>query len=392
MNKIHEKLLAIIIIILTLLLILGIIFIYLDTTIIEGYMSPTNYTNNYEIIQEYQNFNLVDSVVDFFTPEIFRSSSYQKKYIKPLHSKVNNYNDSNMVLDNTAIKIRNYTTTSSPDDKGYPLCEEKNYTPQSGIRPDWNDKGVYAMCGDVPVGKWGIGGEGVDRAIVNCNGERRSQYRWGKCSENLSGLDNDITTSLPNDKGYPICQEKTYTPETAIRPDWNDNSVYAMCGDVPVGKWGIGSEGVRQAIINCNNERRSQYRWGKCADIVKDTPICNYFNYSNNNTLRDDWSTGGYYPTCDGMPIGKADRQNNLIEEKKKCIKQAAQGRWGKCSNSKYSKHPTCNVDSAGKIAITCNSNYDERPMKIGYWLNNNIVDCANYATRLPNCKDIFKN
>ena len=196
MNIIHEKLLAIIIIALTLLLILGIIFTYLDMTIIEGYMSPTNYTNNYEIIQQYQNFNLVDSVVDFFTPEIFRSSSYQKNYTKPSNSKSNNYNDSNMVLENTAIKIRNYTTTSSPNDKGYPICEEKTYTPTTAIRPEWNYKSVYAMCGDVPVGKWGIGDEGVDRAIVNCNGERRSQYRWGKCAENLSGLDRDTVAEL----------------------------------------------------------------------------------------------------------------------------------------------------------------------------------------------------
>ena len=40
---------------------------------------------------------------------------------------------------------------------------------------------VWAFCGDKPTHRWGIGPEGQEKAIGNCNYAARNQKRWGAC-------------------------------------------------------------------------------------------------------------------------------------------------------------------------------------------------------------------
>ena len=58
-------------------------------------------------------------------------------------------------------------------------------------------------------------------------------------------------------------------------------SVWAFCGKIEVKKWGIGKEGKRQAIINCNyasHHCKGGHKMGKCADISKKANIKPFIN------------------------------------------------------------------------------------------------------------------
>ena len=364
------------------IIILAILGTRLDNKIIEEFYN-TDFSNNFQIL-EYNNgksFNLIDSTIDFFTPKIFRHSSYRGAN--------DNQQSGNQFEYNTAININNDTKFSNIDQE-YPVCKNVDYTPQNAVRPEWNDNGVYAMCGSIPIYRWS-GNSNLKSDIRNCNNDAGN--RWGTCESILSSISSINISNT--DTEYPVCRKKEYTPENAIKPEWNDTSIYAMCGSIPIHRWGMSSAGEQTDIGNCNydagnSERKPPYRWGKCSDYIKDKPVCKYINYTNNNNLRDDWSSGGFYPTCDNIPIAKSDRKYNLKDEKHTCHLQALQGRWGKCSDRKYLQRPVCNRNNDGKISLTCRSTSDEKPMHMADWLNNNITECANYAIRLPNCKDLF--
>merc|ERR1712070_823261 len=55
--------------------------------------------------------------------------------------------------------------------------------------------------------------------------------------------------------GYPKCRA-------------HKGSVWAMCGNFEVKKWGIGPEGEAQAIKNCNYVGRTIHRWGDCSEAT----------------------------------------------------------------------------------------------------------------------------
>jgi hypothetical protein len=59
---------------------------------------------------------------------------------------------------------------------------------------------------------------------------------------------------------YPTCKQETIK---------GDDSVWAMCGDIPVYKWGMGKKTVANAIGNCNYEAGTKHKWGKCSDAIK---------------------------------------------------------------------------------------------------------------------------
>jgi len=368
------------------IIILAILGTRLDTKIIETFYN-TDFSNNFQILENNngQQFNLIDSTISFFTPKIFRPSSYRGTN--------NNKLSGNQFLYNTAININNDTKFSNIDQE-YPVCRNVDYTPENAVRPEWNDNGVYAMCGSIPIYRWS-GNSNLKSNIGNCNNDANNGRQWGTCESNLSTI-SSITISNP-DTEYPVCRKVEYTPQNAINSEWNDTSIYAMCGSIPIYRWGMSSAGEQSDIGKCNydannSERKSPYRWGKCSDHIIDKPICKYFNYTNNNNLRYDWSSGGFYATCDNIPIAKSDRKNKLKDEKDTCDLQALQGRWGKCSDKKYLQRPVCNRNYDGKISLTCRSTSDEKPIHIAEWLNDNITDCANYAIRLPNCRDIFQS
>jgi hypothetical protein len=50
----------------------------------------------------------------------------------------------------------------------YPVCK-----PYQGT--------VWAFCGDKPTQRWGIGPEGEEKALGNCNNAARNEKRWGAC-------------------------------------------------------------------------------------------------------------------------------------------------------------------------------------------------------------------
>lgn len=59
------------------------------------------------------------------------------------------------------------------------------------------DGTVWAMCGDKKIKRWGIGPEGKDRAIGNCNYAARQNFKLGYCSEKTKKLMNN-----PDEKKY----------------------------------------------------------------------------------------------------------------------------------------------------------------------------------------------
>ena len=95
---------------------------------------------------------------------------------------------------------------------------------------------VWAMCGSKEVGKWGVGTEGTEQAIVNCNSAAVHSNKLGKC------------------------------PETIPRCMAHKGSVWAMCGSKEAGKWGVGTEGTEQAIKNCDWTAVHRNKFGKCPD------------------------------------------------------------------------------------------------------------------------------
>jgi len=360
------------------------------TKIIEN--MDTN-TNTY-VVGESNNFNLIDSFISFFTPEIFKISSYSGANNKLL--KKNNVSPDSLVHYNSAITVANRTNLENPG-QDYPICKYTEYTNTNAPRSEWNYSTVYPMCGNVPIAKWGIGPEGKTKAIGNCNyatnnPNAQDPYKYGNCNTIFTGNTIDIGST------YPVCSVQDYTPETAIKDDWNYSTVYAMCGDIPVGKWGIeGGVSLEQNIRNCNyaasnSTAQDPYRWGKCGNYMQDRPQCKFFNYSNNDKLRSDWSESGFYASCGKMPIAKAESKDSLLDENNFCKKQALQGKWGKCTDSKYNNRPMCITNDNGTISIDCNTTYDGTPLNIMNWPNNNIEQCAEYAIQLPKCSSLFNN
>tara|TARA_R110002072_G_scaffold6333_2_gene37459 strand:+ start:443 stop:889 length:447 start_codon:yes stop_codon:yes gene_type:complete len=57
---------------------------------------------------------------------------------------------------------------SPPPPVVYPTCK-----PYQGT--------VWAFCGDKPIHGWGIGPEGQEKAIGNCNYAARNGKQWGAC-------------------------------------------------------------------------------------------------------------------------------------------------------------------------------------------------------------------
>ena len=55
-------------------------------------------------------------------------------------------------------------------------------------------------------------------------------------------------------------------PPPAVYPTCKpyQGTVWAFCGDKPTHRWGIGPEGQKKAIGNCNYAARNQKRWGAC--------------------------------------------------------------------------------------------------------------------------------
>ena len=89
----------------------------------------------------------------------------------------------------------------------------------------WDDT-VFAMCNGEPYKQWGVGPEGEEQAIANCNYD----YSGTTC---------------------PMCQSIAGGPPCCMS---YFGSVEAMCEGEPFAAWGIGSEGKTQAITNCNND------------------------------------------------------------------------------------------------------------------------------------------
>jgi len=56
----------------------------------------------------------------------------------------------------------------APSPTVYPTCKAYQGT-------------VWAFCGDKPTHRWGIGPEGKEKAISNCNNAASNQKRWGAC-------------------------------------------------------------------------------------------------------------------------------------------------------------------------------------------------------------------
>ena len=56
----------------------------------------------------------------------------------------------------------------APPPAVYPTCK-----PYQGT--------VWAFCGDKPIHRWGIGPEGKEKAIHNCNYAASNKKKWGAC-------------------------------------------------------------------------------------------------------------------------------------------------------------------------------------------------------------------
>ncbi len=56
----------------------------------------------------------------------------------------------------------------APSPAVYPTCKAYQGT-------------VWAFCGDKPTHRWGIGPEGKEKAISNCNYAASNQKKWGAC-------------------------------------------------------------------------------------------------------------------------------------------------------------------------------------------------------------------
>lgn len=106
------------------------------------------------------------------------------------------------------------------------LCNEEPRCPKGDGEPDaasgqcklHNDGLVWLFCQGAPVLKWGMGLEGRDKALANCNFHHRAQeacHVQGKCR-------------------------------------MHQGTVWLFCNNEPSRQWGVGPEGWARALGNCN--------------------------------------------------------------------------------------------------------------------------------------------
>eukprot|EP00931_Biecheleriopsis_adriatica_P063381 TRINITY_DN38373_c0_g1_i2.p1 TRINITY_DN38373_c0_g1~~TRINITY_DN38373_c0_g1_i2.p1 ORF type:complete len:335 (+),score=30.48 TRINITY_DN38373_c0_g1_i2:65-1069(+) len=74
------------------------------------------------------------------------------------------------------------TTTTTAKVAEYPKCKP-------------HADSVWAFCGDKPVAQWGVGPEGEERAVDNCNHGARVQQRYGTCDKAVQSLTTPVVSA-----------------------------------------------------------------------------------------------------------------------------------------------------------------------------------------------------
>ena len=151
--------------------------------------------------------------------------TFRSKMIVVIDS--NTYNN----LNKMCPTLQNCKQTSGSTTTSDTITSSVSPVEYTDTRPECKSHGgsVYAMCGETPYKRWGIGPEGETNALGNCNysySNAKGEHRDNKCPKASSII-------------HPKCEKY-------------DNSVYAMCGTKPFKKWGIGPEGESTALGNCN--------------------------------------------------------------------------------------------------------------------------------------------
>lgn len=147
------------------------------------------------------NNNYLDLSKEKFDGYIFQGNGFcnaseNRQFIDNKDSSVNNQGQCKKICDSkdncsgfTMFKPGSHVSTIEPkyedvEIKKPPTCK-------------YVDGTVWAMCGDKKIKRWGIGPEGKDRAIGNCNYAARQNFKLGYCSEKTKKLMNN-----PDEKTY----------------------------------------------------------------------------------------------------------------------------------------------------------------------------------------------
>ena len=199
------------------------------------------------------NNNYLDLSKEKFDGYIFQGNGFcnaseNRQFINNKDSSLNNQEQCKKICDSkdncsgfTMFKAGTHVSTIEPkyedvEIKKPPTCK-------------YVDGTVWAMCGDKKIKRWGIGPEGKDRAIANCNYAARQNFKLGYCSEKTKKLMNN-----PDEKKY-------------------DNRCYWF-KDEPIKKWSGSTVTKNNTLLGhdimCFKKKNSNMKM-----CPKETPDCN---------------------------------------------------------------------------------------------------------------------
>ena len=180
------------------------------------------------------NNNYLDLSKEKFDGYIFQGNGFcnaseNRQFIDNKDSSVNNQEQCKKICDSkdncsgfTMFKPGTHVSTIEPkyedvEIKKPPTCK-------------YVDGTVWAMCGDKKIKRWGIGPEGKDRAIGNCNYAAKQNFKLGYCSEKTKKLMNN-----PDEKNY---DNRCYWFKDEPIKEWSGSTItknntllgdYVMC-------------------------------------------------------------------------------------------------------------------------------------------------------------------